>query len=142
MKFFISILIVGSLAWWIAFSAMSSSPDELPKSGPFVNEKDFPKGGNPNHYYWVDLVSKADGEVVFKGDGPSDLPDPKFIAKGGVTNRVILLIGKKYTATAQGKLSVVGMSDDGIKVLVKNDKTVRIHWPIVLTFGPAPAERK
>lgn len=138
MKFLTSILMVGGLA----FSAMSSLSDVLPKGGPFVNEKDFPKSGNPNYYYWVDIVSKADGEVVFKGDGPSDLSDPKFMAKGGATNRVILLIGKKYTATAQGKLSVVGRSDDGIKVLVKNDKTVRIHWPIVFTFGPPSAKGK
>ena len=138
MKFLLSILMVGGLA----VAAMSSSAEGLPKGGPFVNERDFPKGGNPNHYYWVDLVAKADGEVVFKGDGPSNLPDPKFAAKGGVTNRVVLLIGKKYTAIAKSKLSVIGKSDADIKVLVKNDKTVRIQWPIVFSFGPAPAKRK
>lgn len=138
MRFLFSILMVGG----IAVAAMSSSAEGLPKGGPFVNERDFPKGGNPNHYYWVDLVAKADGEVVFKGDGPSNLPDPKFAAKGGVTNRVVLLIGKKYTVTAKSKLSVIGKSDADIKVLVKNDKTVRIQRPIVFSFGPASAEKK
>ena len=138
MKYLLSVLMVADLF----VAAMSSVADELPKGGPFVNEKDFPKGGNPNAYYWVDLVSKADGEIVFKGDAPCNLPDPKFAAKGGETNRVILLIGKKYTAASKSKLSVVGKSAPDIKVFVKNDKTMRIHWPVVFGFGAAPVKRK
>ena len=55
MKFFLSILMVGGLV----AAAMSLPAEELPKGGPFVNEKDFPKGGNPKFYYWIDLVPKA-----------------------------------------------------------------------------------
>lgn len=105
----------------------------LPKGGPFVNASQFPKNGNPDCYCWVDVVAKDDGEVVFKGDAPCALPDPKFMVKGGETNRVILLIGKMYAASAKSKISVAGVSDDSIKVLVKDDKTIRVHWPVVIS---------
>jgi len=123
-------------------SAGDSLAGELPEGGPFVNEKDFPVGGNPRFYYWIDLVSKTGGDVVFKGDGPCNLPDPKFRAKGGVTNRVVLLIGKKYTATAKSKLSIVGKSAPDIKVQTKGDKAVRVCWPLAVRADAMPPKKK
>ena len=134
MRFLLSILMVGGLA----VAAMSSSAEGLPKGGPFVNASQFPANANPNAYYWVDVVTKDAGEVVFTGDRPCNLPDPKFETKGGLTNRVILLIGKPYTVTTKSKVSVVGKSSPDIKVLVKGDKTVRIQRPLVFNVGQGP----
>ena len=139
MKFLLSILMVCVLGVACADDPLAV---KLPEGGPFVNEKDFPFGGNPKYYYWIDLVSKTDGEVVFKGDAPCDLPDPKFMAKGGITNRVILLIGKKYTATAKSKISVVGKSAPDVRVQVKGEKTVRVFWPFVFGAVATPPKKK
>ena len=123
----------------IAFAfAEDASQANLPKGGPFVNASQFPANANPNAYYWVDVVTKDAGEVVFTGDRPCNLPDPKFETKGGLTNRVILLIGKPYTVTTKSKVSVVGKSSPDIKVLVKGDKTVRIQRPLVFNVGQGP----
>lgn len=123
----------------IAFAFAEDAPQaNLPKGGPFVNASQFPANGNPNAYYWVDVVTKDAGEVVFTGDRPCNLPDPKFETKGGLTNRVILLIGKPYTVTTKSKVSVVGKSSPDIKVLVKGDKTVRIQRPLVFNVGQGP----
>ena len=123
----------------IAFAFAEDAPQaNLPKGGPFVNASQFPANANPNAYYWVDVVTKDAGEVVFTGDRPCNLPDPKFETKGGLTNRVILLIGKPYTVTTKSKVSVVGKSSPDIKVLVKDDKTVRIQRPLVFNVGQGP----
>ncbi|MCQ2395727.1 MAG: hypothetical protein MJ249_15715 [Kiritimatiellae bacterium] len=123
----------------IAFAFAEDAPQaNLPKGGPFVNASQFPANANPNAYYWVDVVTKDAGEVVFTGDRPCNLPDPKFETKGGLTNRVILLIGKPYTVTTKSKVSVVGKSSPDIKVLVKGDKTVRIQRPLVFNVGQGP----
>ena len=123
----------------IAFAFAEDAPQaNLPKGGPFVNASQFPDNANPNAYYWVDVVTKDAGEVVFTGDRPCNLPDPKFETKGGLTNRVILLIGKPYTVTTKSKVSVVGKSSPDIKVLVKGDKTVRIQRPLVFNVGQGP----
>lgn len=123
----------------IAFAFAEDAPQaNLPKGGPFVNACQFPANANPNAYYWVDVVTKDAGEVVFTGDRPCNLPDPKFETKGGLTNRVILLIGKPYTVTTKSKVSVVGKSSPDIKVLVKGDKTVRIQRPLVFNVGQGP----
>lgn len=123
----------------IAFAFAEDAPQaNLPKGGPFVNASQFPANANPNAYYWVDVVTKDAGEVVFTGDRPCNLPDPKFETKGGLTNRVILLIGKPYTVTTKSKVSVVGKSSPDIKVLVRDDKTVRIQRPLVFNVGQGP----
>ena len=83
--------------------------------GPFVNGEQFPKGGNTNAYCWVDVVVQAsDADVVFQGDGPSNLPDPKFKAHAGETNRVILLIGKGYKITSTGRFCIPCKSSPNI----------------------------
>lgn len=123
----------------IAFAfAEDASQANLPKGGPFVNASQFPANADLNAYYWIDVVAKDAGDVVFTGDRPCNLPDPKFETKGGVTNRVLLLIGKPYTVTAKSKVSVVGKSSADVKVLVKDDKTVRIQRPIVFIVGQKP----
>ena len=139
LRFTVLLTMLGGLS---AAFAEGAPKGGLPEGGPFVNASQFPAGSNPNAYYWVDVVTKDSGEVVFKGDAPSNLPDPKFEARGGETNRVILLIGKRYTATATGKVSVVRKSSEKIKVLVKDEKTVRVQLPVVFNFVRPPAKVK
>ena len=135
LKFTVLLLALGGIAFAFAEDAPKTN---LPNGGPFVNGSQFPVNANPNAYYWVDVVAKDAGEVVFAGDRPCNLPDPKFTANGGATNRVVLLIGKPYTVTAKSKVAVVGKSSEKIKVQVKDDKTVRIQWPIVFNAGRGP----
>ena len=85
--------------------------------GPFVNGNEFPKNGNTNAYYWIDVVARArDEKLVFRGDGPSNLPDPAFMACVGQTNRVILLIGKKYDICSAGGFDIVSKSSSLVQV--------------------------
>ena len=100
--------------------------------GPHV---DLPENVNTNAYCWVDIVvSNADAEVVFEGDGPSDLPDPHFMARAGATNRVTLLIGKGYAVRADEHIECVGTSDMAIEVTRTGENALYIHWPVTITF--------
>ena len=45
------------------------------------------------------VVNDADAWVRFEGDGPSNLANPRFAAKAGETNHVVILIGKTYKVT-------------------------------------------
>ena len=75
---------------------------------PLVCDGDFfgpanilPDGANTNAYCTVSLVATGpDTLVVFEGDGPSDYPDPCFVARHGETNEVLILIGKTYTVSS------------------------------------------
>ena len=100
--------------------------------GPHV---DLPENANTNAYCWVDIVvSNADAEVVFEGDGPSDLPDPHFMARAGATNRVTLLIGKGYAVSADEHIECVGTSDMAIEVTRTGENALYIRWPVTITF--------
>ena len=65
-----------------------------------------------------------------RGDGPSALPDPQFIARPGETNRVTLLIGKTYTVTCDMPVACVGRSDPEIEVTQRSERRIRIVWPV------------
>ena len=100
--------------------------------GPHI---DLPENANSNAYCWVDVVvSNADAEVVFEGDGPSDLPDPHFMARAGETNRVTILIGKGYSVRADEHIECVGTSDTAIEVTRTGEDTLYIRWPVSITF--------
>ena len=69
-----------------------ANPDVFDDGG-FGPHQTLPEGANSNAYCWVDLVvSQADATVAFAGDGPSDLPDPRFVARAAP-------VGKGYEGT-------------------------------------------
>ena len=96
---------------------------------------ELPQGANTNAYCWVDVVvSGADAEVMFTGDGPSDLPDPHFMARAGATNRVTVLIGKGYVVQADEPIECVGSSDPAIEVTRTAETSLCVRWPVTVTF--------
>ena len=103
---------------------------------------DLPENANTNAYCWVDIVvSNADAEVVFEGDGPSDLPDPHFMARAGATNRVTILIGKGYAVRADEQIACVGTSDPAVEVARTGWNSLYVRWPVEVTLedGASPS---
>ena len=109
-------------------------PDEWgdPSEDDFYgNNNTLPSGADEGAYYWVDLVvADAAAKVTFTGDKPSNYPDPEFIAKYNETNRVYLLIGKKYTATSDETITVVSKSSDNIIIDSISDNEIDIVLPV------------
>ena len=86
---------------------------------------------NTDAYYTIDLVvSNADARVVFIGDGPSNLPDPNFIARANETNSVELLIGKTYEIKCDLPFKVVDSSDWRVDVWQRSPKAATVVWPV------------
>ena len=86
---------------------------------------------NTDAYYTIDLVvSNADARVVFIGDGPSNLPDPNFIARANETNTVELLIGKTYEIKCDLPFKVVDSSDWRVDVWQRSPKAATVVWPV------------
>ena len=93
-------------------------------ANPTVCDGDFygpanilPGGANTNAYCSVSVVATGpDALVTFAGDKPSNYPDPRFVAKSGVTNEVVILIGKTYTISSDRPFAVVGVSDPDTEV--------------------------
>ncbi|MBQ6916103.1 MAG: hypothetical protein IJQ65_10295, partial [Kiritimatiellae bacterium] len=116
-------------------------PDAL-DANPGVCDGDFfgpqdalPPGANTNAYCWVDLVvHDADAEVVFSGDGYSDLADPHFMARAEVTNRVTILIGKGYEVTCDEAIECVGVSDEAIEVWNHDERSLHVRWPVMIEY--------
>ena len=101
----------------------------------FGPSDDLPQGANTNAYCWVDVVvSNADAEVLFTGDGPSDLPDPHFMARAGATNRVTVLIGKGYVVQADEQIECIGVSDSSVEVVRTGAYSLYVRWPVEITF--------
>ncbi|MBQ7235260.1 MAG: hypothetical protein IJS36_07615, partial [Kiritimatiellae bacterium] len=95
----------------------------------------LPPGANTNAYCWVDLVvHDADAEVVFSGDGYSDLADPHFMARAEVTNRVTILIGKGYEVTCDEAIECVGVSDEAIEVWNHDERSLHVRWPVTIDY--------
>ena len=77
----------------------------------------LPEGANTNAYCTVSLVATGpDALVAFAGDKPGNYPDPRFVAKSGVTNEVVILIGKTYAISSDWPFAVVGVSDPDTEV--------------------------
>ena len=78
-------------------------PNPLFCDGDFFGPANIlPEGANTNAYCTVSVVAPGpDALVVFEGDGPSNYPDPRFVARHGVTNEVFILIGKTYTVSTK-----------------------------------------
>ena len=97
----------------------------------FGPHQELPVGANEDAYCWVDIVvPNASALVTFTGDAPSALPDPRFIARAGETNRVTILIGKTYTVTCDMPIVVVDKSDPEIEVTRTSAKRIGIVWPV------------
>ena len=116
-------------------------PDEIDPN-PSVCDGDFfgpcdelPDDANTNAYCWVDIVVlNADAEVVFTGDGPSDLPDPHFMARACTTNRVTVLIGKGYDVQADEAIECVGVSDPAVEVVQTGAESLHVRWPVEIGY--------
>ena len=77
----------------------------------------LPEWANTNAYCTVSLVATGpDALVTFAGDKPCNYPDPRFVAKSGVTNEVVILIGKTYAISSDWPFAVVGVSDPDTEV--------------------------
>ena len=111
-------------------SALDPNPDVC--DGDFFGPRNvLPEGANSNAYCYVDLVvSGADAEVVFAGDGPSNFADPRFMARAGATNRVMLLIGKGYEVVADEPVACVGVSDAAVEVAQTGERSLHVRWPV------------
>lgn len=93
----------------------------------------LPEGANSNAYCYVDLVVHgADAEVVFFGDGPSNLADPHFMARAEETNRVAILIGKGYEISADEPIECISVSDASIDVCQTSESTLYVRWPVAI----------
>lgn len=93
----------------------------------------LPKGANSNAYCYVDLVVHgADAEVVFSGDGPSNLADPHFMARAEETNRVAILIGKGYEVSADEPIECISVSDASIDVCQTGETALYVRWPVTV----------
>ena len=116
-------------------------PDEIDPNpsvcdGDFFGPRDeLPNDANTNAYCWVDIVVlNADAEVVFTGDGPSDLPDPHFMARACTTNRVTVLIGKGYDVQADEAIECVGVSDPAVEVVQTGAESLHVRWPVEIGY--------
>ena len=77
----------------------------------------LPAGANTNAYCTISVVATGpDALVTFTGDKPSNYPDPRFVAKSGVTNEVVILIGKTYAISSDWPFAVVDVSDPETEV--------------------------
>ena len=111
-------------------------PNPAVWDGDFFGPRNIlPEGANSNAYCYVDLVVHgADAEVVFSGDGPSNLADPHFMARAEVTNRVTILIGKGYEVTCDEAIECVGVSDDAIEVWNHDERSLHVRWPVMIEY--------
>jgi len=92
--------------------------------------QELPEGANTNAYCWIDIRTEYNSWVCFTGDGPSDLPDPSFMALAGRTYRVMLLIGKSYGIASSHPLTVVGRSDPSVEVDGSGTGDLTVVWPV------------
>ena len=106
------------------------NPEPLNPYGPV---QDLSVVNETNAYCWVDIVvNNADAWVRFEGDGPSNLADPRFAAKAGETNHVVILIGKTYKVTCDMEFTVVAKSDPAIDAWWEDDRTLWLNWPVTI----------
>jgi len=95
----------------------------------------LPEGANTSAYCTVSVVATGpDSLITFAGDGPSNYPDPCFIAKSGVTNEVVILIGKTYQVSSDFPVSFVGVSDPATDVSVHDPHDFTVVRPVAISF--------
>jgi hypothetical protein len=72
-------------------------------------------------------------EISFLGDGESNLPDPHFIARHGITNRVTFLVGKTYRIESAFPISCAGVSDSATVVITNSECSLTIVRPVTFS---------
>ena len=91
----------------------------------------LPAGAKTNAYCTVSVVATGpDAVVEFSGDAPSDYDDPLFVARSGVTNDVLVLVGKTYTVTSDWPVEFVGSSDPETEMSPLRSAAMRICRPV------------
>ena len=99
-------------------------------------ENILPEGANSNAYCIVSIVVDGyDSLVSFQGEGSSNYPDPRFIARGGETNNVLILIGKLYNVSSAASVRCVGVSDPGMEVVVHDYGGFSVLRPVEISFA-------
>ena len=96
----------------------------------------FATDANPSAYYTVSVRAAEDAFVTFTGDGPSDLADPAFALRGGMTYDVTLLIGKSYSATCTQPFTLVEASDPNVTTTMLNPQSFDVVWPVTIQDEP------
>ena len=113
------------LAAVFALPAVGDDDVVLPWGGPFVNEEDFPKDGDPSEYFWVELaLVDGDGRITIKGGGQGPIKQVCFDAMEGDVNRVLLYRGKDSTRryTVYSKRVVRILDESGGHVQISQDR--------------------
>ena len=112
-------------------------PNPLFCDGDFFGHANIlPEGANTNAYCTVSVVATGpDALVVFEGDGPSNYPDPRFVARNGVTNEVFILIGKTYTVSSDWPIEIVGSSDPDTEIASLRGPGKRVCRPVYISAG-------
>ena len=96
----------------------------------------LPEGANSNAYCTVSLVVDGyDSLVSFLGEGSSNYPDPRFVARAGETNDVLILIGKVYHVSSDAPVRCVGVSDPGAEVVVHDYGGFSVVRPVEISFA-------
>lgn len=94
--------------------------------------QNMPEDADESCYYWIDIRTEVSGRVKFTGDAPSNLPDPDFEARAGETYRVELLIGKEYSVSSAGPISVIDRSSSDIEVHRHGATRFNVVWPVTI----------
>ena len=81
------------------------------------------------------MATGPDALVVFEGDGPSNYPDPRFVARHGGTNEVFILIGKTYTVSSDWPIEIVGSSDPDTEIASLRGPGKRVCRPVYISAG-------
>lgn len=96
----------------------------------------FAANANMSAYYTLGVRTAEDAFVTFTGDGPSDLADPAFALRGGMTYDVKLLIGKSYSATCTQPFTLVEASDPNVEIRSINPQSFNVVWPVSIQNEP------
>lgn len=118
------------LAAVFALPAVGDDDVVLPWGGPFVNEEDFPRDGDPSEYFWVELaLVDGDGRITIKGGGQGPIKQVCFDAMEGDVNRVLLYRGKDSTRryTVYSKRVVRILDESGGHVQISQDRD-NLYW--------------
>ena len=112
-------------------------------ANPYESDGDFfgpanilPEGANSNAYCSVDIVVDGwDALVTFTGNKPSNYPDPRFVAKAGATNSVLVLIGKEYVVSSDAAMRCAGVSDAETIVVPLADGRLSVVRPVQISYS-------